>query len=199
MNNKLYPIKSLDFEICIFQMIYYVATKVPICMIETNRLTIRQWKGSDFIYFNQMFSDPDASRFIGGVLDNESAWRLMASYIGHFQLKGFGYCAVESKSDKKFLGSVGLWHSAPWPELELGYWFLPSAQGHGYATESCKAFLKLAFEELNNSTLVSYIHPDNLSSIHLSRKLGGIYDGDIELLNYGNHQVYRYFKDSSLI
>jgi RimJ/RimL family protein N-acetyltransferase len=44
--------------------------------------------------------------------------------IGHWKLKGFGYWAVDEKATNDFVGSVGLWQSPGWPELELGYWLL---------------------------------------------------------------------------
>ena len=52
----------------------------------TERLIIRQWKASDFKYFKNYFSDAKNAKYVGGVKKPEDAWRLMAAYIGHYQL-----------------------------------------------------------------------------------------------------------------
>ena len=160
--------------------------------LETDRLVLRQWRAVDFEYFVTYFSDEGLSKYIGGIKNREEAWRLLATYIGHWQLKGFGYMAVEEKETNKFLGCTGLWNSEPWPELELGYWFRKEAQGKGYASEAALCVKKFAFHELKVDTLVSYIHPENEASKKLAVRIGGDYDKTIELLGFGPHCVYRY-------
>src|SRR5262245_1472055 len=97
--------------------------------IETERLRLRQWRESDFPHFARYYSDEDTSRFVGGRKDPDQAWRHMALQAGHWTLKGFGYWAVDEKETGEFVGSVGLWQSPGWPELELGYWLLKEHQG----------------------------------------------------------------------
>ena len=104
--------------------------------LETDRLRFRQWRETDFEIFTHYFSDPEKAKYVGGRKSKEEAWRLMATYIGHYHLKGFGYLALEEKSTQKLVGTVGLWKSEPWPELELGYWLLNEMQGKGYAVEA---------------------------------------------------------------
>ncbi|MEO1258627.1 MAG: GNAT family N-acetyltransferase [Bacteroidota bacterium] len=162
----------------------------------TDRLIIRQWTAADFQYFKNYFSNKKTARYVGGVKTPEEAWRLMAAYIGHFQLKGFGYLAVEEKTTKQFVGCVGLWDSEPWLELELGYWILEEMQGKGYATEAAYRMKDFAFNNLKVDTLVSYIDPGNMPSIKLAERLGGVFDEKIDLLDFGEHCVYRYSKNS---
>lgn len=162
--------------------------------LESERLVLRQWRSSDFEHFVNYFSDEALCRYVGGTKNQEEAWRLLASYIGHWQLKGFGYLAVENKETNKFLGCAGLWDSEPWPELELGYWFRKEAQGKGYASEAAQCVKEFAFNKLKVDTLVSYIHPENEASIKLAMRLGGFYDTTIDLLGFGPHSVYRYKK-----
>ena len=162
--------------------------------LETDRLNFRQWQESDFSSFSSYFDDEETAKYVGGKKTKEEAWRLMAAYVGHYQLKGFGYLAIEEKSTAKLVGCVGLWKSDPWPELEMGYWLLPEMQGKGYATEASQKVMEYAFDTLKIDTLVSYIDPDNEPSIKLAKRLGAIYETDIDLLNFGIHQVYRYKK-----
>ena len=162
--------------------------------LNTERLILRQWHESDFTYFIEFFSDEKMAKYVGGVHTPEEAWRLMASYIGHWQLKGFGYLAVVEKSTGDFIGSTGLWKSPSWPEMELGYWFLKQKQGKGYATEAALRVKQYAFEDLKIETLVSYIDPLNSQSKRVAERIGGVFEKKIELLNYGPHEVYRYKK-----
>lgn len=164
--------------------------------LTTERLKFRQWQTDDFEAFAQYFADDANARYVGGQKTKEEAWRLMATYVGHYQLRGFGYIAIEDKNTQKLVGCVGLWKSEPWPELELGYWLLPEMQGKGYAFEAAQAVRNYAFEVLNEDTLVSYIDPANLPSQKLAERLGGVHEKDIELLDFGLHRVYRYSKSS---
>ncbi len=161
--------------------------------IETNRLNLRRWRDEDFEQFAEFYSDEESARYVGGRKTLDEAWRHFALLIGHWQLKGFGYWLVEEKGSSDFVGGVGLWQSAGWPELELGYWLMPHHQGKGYAFEAaakCKAYAK---EVLQADSLVSYIDPSNAPSIKLAESLGAKYEQTIELLKHGPHGVYRHF------
>ena len=166
-----------------------------ILKLETKRLVLRQWHNTDFIHFEEYYKDQDMSRFVGGLKSSEDSWRIMASYIGHWQLMGFGYFAVEEKATGQFLGASGLWKSPNWPELELGYWFLKEMHGKGYASEAALKVKQFAFYELKADTLVSYIDPKNSPSKRLAERIGGVKEKVIELLDYGPHEVYRYQKE----
>lgn len=162
--------------------------------LKTERLRFRQLEKSDYKYFASYFSDETTSKYVGGLKTKEEAWRLMATYIGHYHLNGFSYVVIEEKKTQKFVGCVGLWKSEPWPELELGYWILEEMQGKGYASEAAEKIKSYAFEVLKVKTLVSYIDDENLSSKNLAKRIGGVYDRKIELLDFGEHCLYRYMK-----
>jgi len=160
--------------------------------LETERLKLRHWNESDFGQFAQ-YANEDYARYVGGQKDSEQAWRHMALQLGHWNLRGFGYWAVDQRDTGEFVGSAGLWQSPGWPELELGYWLLKEHQGKGYALEACLACIRYAREVLNARSLVSYIDPRNKPSIRLAMRLGAVYEGAIELANYGSHCVFRHY------
>ncbi len=160
--------------------------------LETERLIFRQWKNSDFKQLAEFYQNKENARFVGGVKNSEEAWRLMSTYIGHYELNKYSYLAVDEKSSGKLIGTIGLWNSLPWPEPELGYWLLSNAQGKGYGLEGGLAVKKYALNTLNLSSLVSYIDSANEPSKRLAIKLGGTYDDKINLLDFGPHEVYRY-------
>ncbi len=160
--------------------------------LETQRLIFRQWQHSDYPRLAEFYRTENNARFVGGIKTPEESWRLMSTYIGHYELQGYSYLAIDEKSTGELIGTIGLWNSDPWPEPELGYWLLPSAQGRGFGVEGGKAVKHYALQTLQLSSLVSYIDAANEPSKRLALKLGAKYDGDIPLLDYGPHQVYRY-------
>ena len=75
--------------------------------------------------------------------------------------------AVEYESE--IIGNVFLRHSRRTPDtLELGYHFLPSAWGRGFATEASKRVLENGPETKVEATVV----PDNIRSQSVVTKLG---------------------------
>lgn len=162
--------------------------------LETQRLLLRPWQAKDFEAYAAYYADEEMARYVGGTCTREQAWRRMATLIGHWALCGYGYWAVEEKQTGRFVGSVGLWRSDGWPELELGYWLTRAMQGKGYATEAALEARRYAFDVLGVDTLVSYIHPENEPSKRLAERLGARYEATIELLNYGRHCVFRHPK-----
>ena len=161
--------------------------------LETERLIFRQWHSSDFEQFHSFHSSEEDARYVGGVKSAEESWRLMATYIGHFELFGYSYLAVIEKQTKCLLGTVGLWNSTPWPEPELGYWLFPECQGKGFGIEAGIAIKKLALEKLKLESLVSYIDPLNVPSKKLASRLGAKYEGNVQLLSFGPHEIFRYW------
>jgi len=164
-------------------------------MIETPRLILRDWRPEDFERYYEFYQDEEMSRYVGGISNAEQAWRRLAGVIGHWTLRGYGYWAVEEKSSQRLAGCIGLWYSASWPEIELGYWLMSDMQGKGYAQEAGARCLRYGFEKLGCKSLVSYIHPDNEMSKKVALRLGGQYEDTKELLDLGPHCIYRYFPD----
>lgn len=161
--------------------------------VDTNRLRLRQWCENDFDNYAAYYAKESNAKYVGGQKNADEAWRTMAMQMGHWQLKGFGYWAVDEKDSGDFVGCVGLWKSPGWPELELGYWLVNKHQGKGYAFEAAIKCKEYAQSVLHAGSLVSYIDPANVASIKLAKKLGAEYEDTIELLEHGIHCVYRYF------
>ncbi|MEL6868116.1 MAG: GNAT family N-acetyltransferase, partial [Bacteroidota bacterium] len=169
--------------------------QIPPCLmigLETDRLIFRQWQKADYPILANFFSDEENARYVGGVKTPEAAWRLMATYIGHYELNGFSYLATTEKASGKLIGTIGLWNSSPWPEPELGYWLLPESQGKGFGVEAGLAVKAYALDTMGLDSLVSYIDPANAPSKKLALRIGAQLDATIDLLDFGRHEVYRY-------
>lgn len=161
--------------------------------LETERLMLRKWKARDLEPFIEYYADANSAKYVGGQKTLDEAWRHFALLLGHWELKGYGYWAVEKKESKQFVGCIGLWQSAGWPELELGYWLLNEYHGKGYAIEAAAKCREFARDTLKAKSLVSYIDLENAPSIKLAEALGAKYEETIELLKHGPHRVYRHY------
>ncbi|MBN9061434.1 MAG: GNAT family N-acetyltransferase [Rhizobiales bacterium] len=152
---------------------------VPV--IETERLTMRGFRHTDIDDYAAFFADDALTRFIGGALSREDAWRNMAMRSGSWLLRGFGYWALESKNDRRMVGFCGLTFPEGWPEPEIGWAIFSGAQGNGYATEAAKRARAYAYDELGWSTAISLINPLNAPSLRVAQRLGAKQDGAFAL------------------
>ena len=150
---------------------------IDIPVIETERLILRGFEERDMDAFAAMNADPRFVKFLadGKPLNRTESWRLMAMLIGHWQLRGFGFWAMESKQSGEFIGRTGLLYPEGWPGIELGWGLHPDAWGLGYATESASAVRDWAFNVAGLGHLISIIHPDNEQSKRVAQRIGERY------------------------
>ncbi len=146
--------------------------ELQIPVLETPRLVLRGWRETDLDPFARMYADPEVARFIGGTLSRNDAWRGMATMVGHWIFRGFGFWAVERKSDRVFVGRVGLWQPEGWPGVEVGWGLDRPYWGQGYATEAAAACCDYGFAHLPETKLISLIDPANAPSQKVALRLG---------------------------
>jgi RimJ/RimL family protein N-acetyltransferase len=143
----------------------------------TARLELRRWREDDLDDYAAIAADREVTRYLGGVpMDRVAAWRQIAMFIGHRELRGWTSSAVVERSTGQLVGRGGLWQPEGWPGVEVGWIFGRSAWGHGYATELGLAARDYAFGELGVGHLVSVIHPDNGASIRVAEKIGSTFE-----------------------
>ena len=106
---------------------------------------------------------------------------MLATFVGHWHLRGYGPFALEDKATGTWVGWCSLWRPPEFPEIELGYALREAWRGKGLITEAATRVRAYAFETQRLPTLVSYIRPDNAPSIHVVQRLGAAHDGTIEL------------------
>ena len=159
--------------------------------LKTERLTLREYRQSDFDDFATFYAS-DRSRFIGGPMPRELAWRALAVHLGHWSLRGFGFWAVEEKATGRFCGHVGLWHPEGWPEPEVGWVLMGPAEGRGIALEAAIAARQHAYQSLHWSTAISMIDPGNTRSIRLAERMGCRHESDFNHARLGRMQVWRH-------
>lgn len=151
--------------------------------LETERLLLRPFRDDDIDAYAAMCADPEVMRYIGErtVLSREDAWRQMAMFAGHWQLRGFGMWVVEERASGSFVGRVGLHFPEGWPDRELAWTLASPYWGRGFATEAARCALAHAFGPLGWDRVISMIDPDNIRSIRLAERLGERLEGEIVL------------------
>ena len=159
--------------------------------LETERLRLAAWDNRHFGPLADFMANDAGALFVGGPQKSWEAWRRMAAFIGHWQLRGFGPWALEEKVSGRWLGWVAIWHPPEFPEIELGYALVSDAQGNGYATEAARRARAFAFETLGLTTLVSFIRPENTASQKVAGRLGARREGHV-LLHEKLADVWRY-------
>ena len=141
--------------------------------LRTERLVLRGFRQDDFEIYARSQADPEVVRYTSGTpVSRVDAWRSLAIMIGHWTLRGYGMWAVERRSDRAFLGRVGLWNPEGWPGLEVGWSLGKEYWGQGYATEAAHAAMGYAFLTQDIPLLISVIDVDNLASQHVAERLG---------------------------
>jgi RimJ/RimL family protein N-acetyltransferase len=136
----------------------------------TARLTLRPPILADFEH-RAAFYASDRSVWEDGPLTRGEAWRIFASDVGQWQLMGYGPFSVDL--DGTYVGEVGIYHGADFPEKELGWFVVPEAEGRGIAAEAARAVMGWARATFGWDHIVNYIDPRNARSIALGLRLGG--------------------------
>jgi RimJ/RimL family protein N-acetyltransferase len=150
--------------------------------LTTERLELRRWREDDLDEYAAMTADPDVVRYLGGAtFDRVAAWRQIALFIGHRELRGWTSSAVVERSSGRLIGRGGLWQPEGWPGVEVGWILGRAAWGQGYATELGQAVRDYAFGSLGVAQLISVIHPDNAASIRVAEKIGSTFEGEFDL------------------
>lgn len=139
---------------------------------------MRAHRMSDLDDAAKMWSDPDVVRHIGGrPFTRDEVWHRLLRYLGHWEMLGYGYWAVEERRTGQFVGEMGF---ADWkrPSLshypgvpECGWVLVPAAQGRGLASEGLRAIVDWGDVHLRRST-ICIITPENQASIKLAERVG---------------------------
>ena len=172
-------------------------TTFTIPTLETERLILRAPRESDFEAEIAFFAT-EASRFVGGPKKPHETWRLMATVIGHWALRGYGFWGLEDKETNTYLGRVGLWFPQGWLEREIGWALMPTATGKGYATEAALAAREYAYETLGWDTAISQIDPENEPSKAVARRVGASFEQMYNDPEFGDIEVWRHLSPADL-
>lgn len=154
---------------------------IEVPTIETPRLTLRGFRAVDHPAFADYLANEGTTRFVGGVVAADDAWRRLSLLAGQWVLRGYGPFAIEDRASGRFAGYAGPWFPFGWPEPEIMWGLHQDFHGKGYATEAARAARDWAYRTLGWMTAISLIHPDNHASRRVAERLGTRPDGETRL------------------
>jgi RimJ/RimL family protein N-acetyltransferase len=125
-----------------------------------------------------MWGDPAVSQFISGKPSTrEECWARLLRYVGHWELLGFGFWAVQwkvwSAHGRRRFCELEKEISPSLDGLPEGGWvFSTEAHGRGIATEAVNAALAWMDEKFEAKATACIISPGNAASIRVAQKAG---------------------------
>ena len=143
---------------------------------DTERLRLRQWCAADREPFAVLNADPKVMEFYPAPLSRTESDAMANRCQALISERGWGFWAVETKSENEFIGFVGLHTPAPElpfsPCVEVGWRLAAKHWGKGFATEAARGALHIGFERLGLAEIVSFTSVINLRSRAVMVKLG---------------------------
>jgi RimJ/RimL family protein N-acetyltransferase len=148
-------------------------------LLETKRLRLRAFRADDLSADHAMWCEPEVYKFIAGQPSSlEDAWKGIIQSIGHWQLMGYGYWAIDDKATGQFIGNIGFgnYHRDIVPDMndtpEAGWSFMTVYHGQGLGTEALAAVTAWGDVHLPHAKTACIIAPENIASIRLAQKFG---------------------------
>jgi RimJ/RimL family protein N-acetyltransferase len=160
------------------------ASEARAAIAETPRLRIRWLDAHDADFIVALVNDPAWIRYIGnkGVADRDDALRyLERGALRMYETSGFGLNLVQLKATGEPIGICGLIRRDGWPDVDLGFAFLPAFRRQGYAFEAATAVLSHGAKVLGIARVVAIVSPDNAPSIRLLERLGFAYERAVQV------------------
>lgn len=150
---------------------------------ETERLLIRRFALSDSSFIitllnQRSFIDNIRDTGVRTVTDAEAY--LQNGPLKSYATNNFGLSLVSLK-DGTPIGMCGLIKRDTLPDVDIGFAFLPEHTGRGYATESAKALMAHAKDDLKLKRLVAITSLTNKDSMNVLLRLGFSFEKKIRL------------------
>jgi RimJ/RimL family protein N-acetyltransferase len=147
-------------------------------ILQTPRLTLRQFSRDDADNLFALNSDPEVMRYLTGGRPTpleELRDEVIPFHLGVYErLDRLGTWAAESRATGEFLG---WFHFRPGPEadvrnIDLGYRLRRSAWNMGYATEGSQALINMGFTDLAVERVFAHTMAVNAASRRVLEKCG---------------------------
>lgn len=153
-----------------------------VVVLTTPRLSLRAMDRGDTDRLLGIFGDPEAMRYYPATKDRRATEEWIDWILRSYAEDGIGLWIVERREAGEFLGQCGLTMQEVegQREPEIGYLFLRSAWGQGYATEAARACRDHAFGSLGYARLISLSTVANRPSQRVAERIGMTLEREIE-------------------
>jgi [ribosomal protein S5]-alanine N-acetyltransferase len=144
--------------------------------INTDRLIIREFTDADWSAFHEYSTQPEVLQFHKFTPQCEDDTRRFLSEIIASQSDSPRYrfeMAITLKTDGRVIGGCGLYlfpqrdHTAA-----IGYVLNRDFWGHGYATETAKALVHVAFTDMEMRRISTWCDTENTRSANVLERIG---------------------------
>lgn len=142
--------------------------------VTTRRLALRAFSEADVDALHRILSGRDVLRYFppSDPPSRERVLKRVLDLLQHWEARGYGVWAVESRATGELMGRCGLQYLPEAAQVEVDYLLGTPFWGKGFATEAARASLRYGFEELGLETVVGIVHVENGASQGVLEKLG---------------------------
>ena len=159
--------------------------------ITTQRLMLRAFTAEDANPLHRIMGEKGVLAYFPNQ-DPPSLQRtqkLVSGQLAHWKEHGYGWWAVELRTESGLVGWAGLQYLPDTDETEVAYFLEKKYWGQGLGTEAAQAGLQFGFGELGLARIVGIVHPDNIASQRVLEKAGMQF---VERTRYFGMDCYRY-------
>jgi RimJ/RimL family protein N-acetyltransferase len=141
-------------------------------IFESDRLLFRKFKEDDDELIYKLNINPEVTQYLHEepITKKRAKEVLHTIIIPQYNLYNHGRWAVHRKADNDFIGWCGLKYRPELDKVDLGYRFMKTAWGHGYATEAALQTIKYGFDALNLKEIFAAAHVKNIASLRVLEK-----------------------------
>jgi [ribosomal protein S5]-alanine N-acetyltransferase len=156
--------------------------------IITERLILRPLSMDDLEGMFELDSNTEVVKYVGTPpLKSKAESKAVIEFIQRqYEELGVGRLAVLLKDTEEFIGWAGLKlftaeMNGHQHFFDVGYRFIPSYWGKGYATEACKASIRLGFEVYKAEKICAIAMKKNIASHNVLIKSGLKFINEFEM------------------
>ena len=171
---------------------YNRAYNIPVDILATKRLTVRELALTDMFDLYQIYQEAEHIQHIEPMQSFEEECEKLSAYQRHiYQFYRFGLWGVFLRNNNTLIGRCGLQCVELEDDtfVELAYLIARPYCHQGYAYEVCTSILEYAKKELELPTLIALIREENLASLSLIQKLDFHY---VKTISYQDHNTALY-------
>ena len=174
--------KPEEMEISYLEDVYRRCKGLPLDILTTERLFLRETTEEDVDEFYRIYEEPSITRYMEGLYsDRQEEKAYIREYIEKiYGFYDFGVWTVGKRETGEVIGRAGFAYREGFEDPEIGFVIGVPWQRQGYAYEICSAILKYGWEQLEFTKVRALVQPGNEASLHLCRKLGMEYQGNVK-------------------
>ena len=141
--------------------------------LETQRLTLRSFRGEDVDAMARLFANPVFMRFSLGVFTKRKQTVAFIEKVMGWDRTGIlSQFVVVGRGEDTLIGYCGFFYHPEHgiEDIEIGYRLHPDYWNRGLITEAARAVRDHGFRDRNLSRVISLIHPENIPSRRVAEK-----------------------------